>query len=245
MNDPVKAPPATWMGLASDTLDTLNAAAVDAMHRPVRTQWDPEAVAVRLLLRACGNLDGVILLSKAGLVAESRTLARTLIENSLSVAALKEEPERFIALMKEDHQRSARSQAEFILQAFSPEASSRERLQEVIDGIDRKSSFISPKKLAGMGVLLKQYLGYQRLSDDSAHVTASALHHHVELIKGGWRYRKGVGTADEHASTLHYAVLAALGVGIGVTEMLRADAHNEALRPLCDRFGSMPPVATI
>lgn len=234
-----------WVSLARDTLDTLNSAAADAMHRPVRTNWDPDAVAVRLLLRACGNLDGVLHLAKAGLVAESRTLARSLIENSFSVAALKEEPARFIALLKEDHHRSQRNQAEFILQAFSQEPHNRERLQEVIDAIDRKNSLMSPKKLAGMGPLLQQYLGYQRLSDDSAHVSAKALQRHVEHVNGGWRYRNERGTTEEQASTLHYAVMAALSVGIGVTEMLGAGQQNAAFAPLCDRFASMPPVATI
>ena len=57
---------ADWVVLARDTLDALNTAAAEAMHHPVHSNWDADAVAVRLLLRACGNLDGVILLVLAG-----------------------------------------------------------------------------------------------------------------------------------------------------------------------------------
>ncbi|AVA38307.1 MULTISPECIES: DUF5677 domain-containing protein [Cupriavidus] len=236
---------ADWVVLARDTLDALNTAAAEAMHHPVHSNWDADAVAVRLLLRACGNLDGVILLVLAGLVAESRTVARSLIENSFCVAALRENAQSFIEMLRADSERSRRNQADFILKAFSDDPSDKTRLQERLEAIDKKNSLINIKKLASEGPLARQYLGYQRLSDESAHVTARALQRHVELIKDGWRYRTARGTPEESASTLHYAVLAALGVGIGVTEIIHAVESNAAFGPLCDRFAAMPAVATI
>lgn len=235
-----------WFVLAHDTLAALETAADDGIQRTHGAgNWAPVAVAVRLLLRACGNLAGVILLTEHGLVAEGRTLARSLIENSFAVAALHRTPGEYVEQLKADSERSRRNQAEFILNSMPDGGADRSRLRQAVDRIDKSLKLINQKALALDGPLKDQYLGYQRLSDDAAHVTARSLQRHVQLTKGGWHYRRQAGTQEEHAATLHYAVMAALGVGIGVTDHLKADGCNAAFAPLCDRFRAMPPVATI
>ncbi|KAI3611866.1 hypothetical protein D8I24_0024 (plasmid) [Cupriavidus necator H850] len=240
------APTDDWFILAQDTLVALEAAADDGMQRTRgAVNWAPAAVAVRLLLRACDNLAAVSLLTERGLVAEGRTLARSLIENSFAVAALHRKPGEYVEQLKADSERSRRNQAEFILHSMPDSEADRSRLRQPVERIDKSLKLISQKALALDGPLKDQYLGYQRLSDDAAHVTARSLQRHVQLTEGGWHYRRQAGTEEENAATLHYAVMAALGVGIGVTEYLKADGCNAAFAPLCDRFRALPPVATI
>lgn len=236
----------TWLTLARDTHAALAGAAQEASLPPLGLEvWSPQAVAVRLLMRTCGNLEAVVVLVCQGLVAEARILARSLIENSFAVAALVEKPVDYVDMLKADSERSRRNQGEFILKHMPNSGGDRDRLRQTIDGIDRSFKLINQKELAIGGAFADQYLGYQRLSDDAAHVSARSLERHVTRIGGGWIYRCESGTPEENASTLHYAILAALGVGIGVNEVLGAVACNATYAELSERFRAMPPVQTI
>ncbi len=235
-----------WIALALDTHAALASAANAASPPPVGLAiWSPQAVAVRLLMRACGNLEAVVVLIQQGLVGEARTLARSLLENAFAVAALVAKPADYVDLLKADAEHSRRNQGNFILKHLPNSGGDRNHLQQAIDGIDKSLKLIKQKDLALDGPLAGQYLWYQRLSDDAAHVSARSLERHVARANGGWRYRCEPGTPEENASTLHYAVLAALGVGIGVGEVLGASASNAALAKLSERFRAMPPVQPI
>lgn len=96
-----------------------------------------------------------------------------------------------------------------------------------------------------LGPMLPHYLGYQRLSDNAAHATANVLNHHVVIHSDGanehWTYRFDPGTGGEISATILYALLAALAVGIGVTQLVKADAANAHLHQLSVRWKNMPP----
>ncbi|MCT7328017.1 DUF5677 domain-containing protein [Ralstonia mojiangensis] len=235
-----------WFALAHDTHAAL-ASAVQAASTPPPglAVWSPQAVAVRLLMRTCGNLEAVVVLTRQGLVAEGRTLARSLVENSFAAAALVKDPAEYVDLLKADSERSRRNQATFILQHLPNAGGDRGRLQQAIDAMDKAAELISPKRLALKGPLADQYLFYQRLSDDAAHATARALERHVTRTGGGWRYRHEPGTPAENAATLHCAVLAALGIGIAVTQVLGAAACNARLAELSELFAQMPAITPI
>ena len=115
-----------------------------------------------------------------------------------------------------------------------------------IDNIE-KPAIMSPKKIAGLGPLINQYLAYQRLSDDAAHLSAKSLDRHVltDEARSGWRYKWGPGDQDENATTLHYTILAALHIGVGITQMLKDMDGNAEFGDLSKRFEVMPPVSVM
>ncbi len=238
---------AAWFKLAEDTNAIFMHTATTAMNSVHTTSMSPEAVAVRVLLRSCGTLQGIILLTERGMVAEGRTLARSLIENAFCVAALHDKPALFIKMLKEDSDASLQLQRKFIIaESLIASGAARTKLQAAIDA-NEKSDIMSPKKIARLGPLLKQYLYYQRLSDDAAHASAKSLHRHVSVQKtpSGWNYKWGAGDRDENAATLHHTILAALPIGIGITAMLKDTDGNAAFAELANRFQSMPPVPII
>ncbi|MHA6892366.1 DUF5677 domain-containing protein [Ralstonia pseudosolanacearum] len=237
---------AAWLTLARDTHSALARAALKASVPPIGLEiWSPQAVAVRVLMRTCGNLEAVVVLAGQGLVAEARTLARSLIENAFAVAALVDMPVDYVDMLKADSQRSRRNQGAFILEHMPDSGGDRDRLRQVIDGIDRSLKLINQKELALRGTLSVMYLAYQRLSDDAAHVSALSLERHATRSGGGWIYRCEPGTPEENAPALYYALMAALAVGAGVNEVLAPGSTNAAFMELTERLDAMPPVQTI
>ena len=245
----VRAENADWFKLAEDTNAALMRAAMAAASAVKSTSMSPEAVAVRVLLRSCGTLQGVILLTERGMVAEGRTLARGLIENAFCIAALLAAPATFLEMLKEDSEASRRQQGKFALaEQLITAGAQRDRLQVAIDAIDKKAEIMGPKKLAALGPLMRQYLFYQRLSDDAAHPSSKSLHRYMltEASHSGWKgYKSGAGDHGENAATLHSAILAALPIGVGITQMLKDKNGNAEFAELCDRFQAMPPVPPV
>jgi hypothetical protein len=235
---------AGWFALAEDLNATLTALAVSAMASVRTASWDPKAVAVRLFLRCCSNLQGIILLTERGMAAEARTLVRSLLEGSFGLAALVEKPAAYIQMLKDDYEASRKRKAAFLLsQGMVSLEAHRVGLQAAIDAAGKVDT-ISPKKVAEMGQLRRQYLTYQVLSDDAAHVSARAMNRHLKANadKSGWSYKWGPATAESNAATLHHAVLAGISVGVALTQMLGDTDGNAAVAELADRFQAMPPL---
>lgn len=236
-----------WFELADDMNRTMMKAAVAATGAAKKGNWDPEAVATRIHLRACGTFEGVVLLAERGMVAQSRLLTRSLIEDSFGMAALYDSPTRYLELLKEDSEGSRRLQGKFLLtQGLVNNGAPRDKLQAAMDALGKPDT-MSPKAVAAMGPLLPQYLAYQRLSDDSAHTSARALEKHVKVNsdRTAWCYKWGAGTAGENAATLHYAVLAAIGIGVAITQLLNDSVNNAEFAALGNRFQAMPNVEVI
>ena len=237
----------SWFSLVDDLNNALVKTATASVATAQTSNWDRNAVAVRILMRACGTLAGVILMTERGMVAEGRILARSLIEDAFCMAALHDKPDEFLALLKKDFEGSQRLQVKFILaQDLIDTGATRDKLQAVMDALSG-SSPMSPKAVAEMGPLFKHYLAYQRLSDDSAHTSARSLEKHVlkTADETGWTYKWGVGSKDENAATLHIAIMSGIAIGVAITQILGDGANNSLMGTLMDRFIAMPPVPTI
>ena len=142
-----------WFNLTFDMNSALTRLATEAMGLIRTTLMSPEAIAVRLLLRACGTIQGVILLTERGMVTEGRTLTRNLLETAFCVAALTVDPSEFVRKLEEDHSASKLLQNKFIVaQGFPIEGFTRDELQAAIVTMD-KGSNLGPKKLAEGGPL--------------------------------------------------------------------------------------------
>lgn len=209
--------------------------------------WSRESVSTRTLMRALGLLQGVIVLTERGMVVESRTLARGVFECSFAIAALCKNPDSFIDLLKKDSEASRKRQASFIHDQKIGEGSyDPERLKEVIDGFEKGLRTLNFKEIAASTPISGLYLEYQRLSDDSAHLTARSLHKLFKLDgKRVVGYRAGPGEVEENTATLHKVVMAALPVGAGVASIFGDEPHYAAFDQLGERFKATSSGATI
>jgi hypothetical protein len=207
--------------------------------------WNSKAVAVRLLMRSCGLLQATILLSERGMIIEGRTIVRGLLEASFGVAALHDDAENYIDLLKSDSEASRKNQLKYLLdQQLIPQSNSAQKIQESIDNIKPKQKLINQKSIALMGPLASQYLAYQRLSDDSVHVTARSLNHYVKLNANGpgWHYEWLVGDRESVAKNLYTAILAALPIGLGVAWIIDEVAAIKDFSDLAMSFNKMEPL---
>jgi hypothetical protein len=245
----VRAENADWFKLAEDTNAALMRVAIAATGAVKTTSMAPEAVAVRVLLRSCGALQGVILLTERGMVTEGRTLARSLIENAFCIAALLAEPATFLTILKADSEASRHNQGKFILaEDLITRGDKRDKLQAIMDAIDKKAEIMGPKKVAALGPLMRQYLFYQRLSDDAAHPSSKSLHRYMvtNASRSGWsEYKSGAGDQGENAATLHSAIEPALYVGVGIAQMLEDQSRGVEFADLAHRLEAMPPVPPV
>ncbi len=160
---------------------------------------------------------------------------------------MNDNPNAFMEMLKQDSEASRHRQRKFIIaQDLIDKGAKRDQLQAAIKDID-KPEIMSPKKVAELGPLVKQYLTYQRLSDDAEHLSAKSLHRHVltDAARAGWHYKWCIGDQGENAATLHHTILAALAIGVGITQMLKDKNGNAAFGDLSDRFQSMPPVPVV
>lgn len=243
----LRAGNADWFKLAEDMNAALMRTAKATASAVKTKSLAPEAVAVRVLLRSCGTLQGVILLTERGMVAEGRMLTRSLLENAFCIAALNDNPDTFMKMLKEDSEASRHLQRKFInAKDLIASGAKREMLQAAIDCIG-KIKLMSPKRIAELGPVETMYLAYQRLSDDAVHLSAKSLDHHVrtDAARLEWNYKWCIGDQGENAATLHYTIQAALAIGIGITQMLKDTSGNAEFGDLCSRFQSMPPVPTV
>lgn len=243
----LRAENADWFKLAEDINSVLMRTAKATTNAVKTNSWAPEAVAVRVLLRSCGTLQGVILLTERGMVTEGRNLVRSLLENAFGIAALVDNPDTFVEMLKKDSEASRQRQRKFIIaQALIANGAKRDRLQAAIDDIG-KIEMMNLKKVAELGPMVAMYLAYQRLSDDAAHISAKSLNRHVwtDAARSGWNYKWSIGDQGENAATLHYTILAALTIGAGITQMLKDTSGNAEFGDLSNRFQSMPPVPPV
>lgn len=85
--DRIRVENGEWFNLAEDVNAALMRAVMVAVGSVKTSSMSPEAVAVRIALRASGTFQGTILLTERGMVAEGRILARSLIEDAFCIAA--------------------------------------------------------------------------------------------------------------------------------------------------------------
>lgn len=246
----IRAENAAWFDLCDDMNAVLMRVAMTAMENPSAQgmNWSKEAVAVRLLMRSSGSFQGVVLMAERGMVVQAHTLVRSIIEDSFVAGALTTKPDDVIKMLRDGAEASRRYQATFIVaEKLGDSPETRQGLEAAIDKIDGKARFLSPRKVASLSTLLPQYLNYMRLSEDSAHLSATSLHKHVEVRDdgSGWSYRMGPARQEEIEATLHRTTLSVLPVGIVVNQLMPDAANNSALESLSERFRTLPAGATI
>lgn len=236
---------AAWFSLADDVNIALKRLVNLAWNQIESTSMDPLAIGVRTLMRTAGMYRGALLLTERGMTSEARTLIRSVLEGAFAVAALIKNPEPFIEILKDDYEKSRIQQARFIKEQNL--VSDKETITNLIKVIEKpgKFEFMSPKGLAGKGVLLTQYLFYQRLSEDSAHISIKSLNRHVQRLGDGWCYRLEPGSVEENEASLYHAISAVLAVSIGMTGLLEFSDLNQEFAALSDRFAEMPTGAVI
>lgn len=232
-----------WFQLAEDLNRVLQAAASRAVEIHHGSSLDPNAVATRLLMRACGSLQGTILAAERGMVTEALTLARSLLEAAFCMAAMLDDPPKFVEALAADAEAARRRQAQFLVAQglTGDDPATLLRLKEVIEEIGKQQT-LSPKQLATTGPLIKLYLAYQKLSNDAAHPSAASLHRFVATTadRAGWQYRWGPGKGEEIAFALQQAANAGLAMGVGFTQLTADHDNNQKLGPLSDRLLALP-----
>ncbi len=238
----VRAANRAWFDLAYDLNAALVATADRAMSVTTENNWSQVSVAVRLLLRTSSSFQAIVLLSERGMVSPARVLVRTIVEDSLCAAALLDKPDEVIRMLKDDWEHSRRGQANFISeQQLGGDPAMLGKLQTAIQAMGRKPR-INWKDMAKLSTMLPQYLNYLRLSDGAVHTSAASLERHIARRpdKEGWAYKIGPGAPGDIAANLHRAALAALPVGIVVTQIIPDTMGNAALAGLGDRFQALP-----
>ncbi|WP_265281438.1 DUF5677 domain-containing protein [Verminephrobacter aporrectodeae] len=240
-----------WVALASDVHKALQAAADDAKKSAKGESWSTEDVAIRLLLRSCDNLQGVIVLIQSGLMAEGRTITRCLIENVFGIEALWKDSKKYIEMLKSDYERSHKNRIDFIGRIFNSVSDvprsldSLEKLKEIEDSINKeeKSNIINIKMLSKEGSADLFYLGYQMLSNDAAHATMQSLERYVEKKSETdemfFCYRSQENSDVDRIDTLHGAMTAALFVGYGFSNLLNSEETKKNLNCLNQRFTAL------
>jgi hypothetical protein len=113
--DHTRAENAAWFQLAEDVNIVLMRVITSAMGAAKGTNWSRETIAVRILMRSSGSFQGVMLLAERGMIAQSRMLVRSIIEDSFHAAALIDNPDNVIKMLKEDSEASRLRQAKFLV----------------------------------------------------------------------------------------------------------------------------------
>ncbi|MCA0199869.1 MAG: hypothetical protein LCH56_03400 [Proteobacteria bacterium] len=243
----LRAENAGWFELAEALNLSLMAVIMRGMGSARRGNWDADAVGVRILLRVSGMLQGVVLLAERGMIAEARTLTRSAVESVLHVGALHEQGAAYIEMLKADSEASRKRQGKFILaEGLLTDGDPRNKLEAAITEIESAKP-INLKDVASLSPFAKEYLAYQRLSDDAAHLTGKSLNRYIRVAgdRSGWSYAIGQGEPAEIAATLHHVVRAGLAVGVAVTSLLKDQAGNAELAALSERYGKMPEVPPV
>lgn len=231
-----------WELLAADVAQILERIGNLCLRLPVGTlNWAAEGVAARIALRTNELLGATLALIGLNALVASRTLTRSLLECAFASAALTTKPNELVAMLKADSEESRRRQGKFILaQRLGDGELRRDALEELINAIDAKLKTISPKKVAELGPIVKLYLQYQRLSDDSAHLTARSLEHYVAREQGGWTMAAGIPSVLDNAATLRLALQSSLLTGLAICEVLRFSTEHHEVGTLLQRLEAMP-----
>ena len=229
--------------LASDVNISLMALIASAAESAKVNLQSPESVAVRLARRAMNSLQSVVILTERGIVAGSRTLARSLLEDAFAMGALVDNPVKFMADYALDHQRATHRQLQFIASQQFSDVKIRERIEQKLKTVPKGKALLGASDNTKGRPLEKMYLQYMLLSNDSAHPSATSLEHHVFRADGGagWHYKWCVADAKVNASTLQIALSAVIAVAIALRDLLGHTGADDVIDPLWDRLQALLP----
>lgn len=227
--------------LGFELVEALNAclqkAATAACETVRGMPFDREPMALLLLHRSCAQLQGAVLMAERGMDVEARTLARGLLENTLLMAALHDNPVKARAVMIEDAAAAKKGQAKTILRSgMSADAA---MLQDVVDSIGSVSN-LNISKLAELGPLGHLYLLYRVMSDDAVHPSGKSLQRHMRMADDGqsWNgYLVGPEDPDRIADTLDRILMIGIALGVAFTQIVGDEENNTRLGEISADYG--------
>lgn len=112
----IKAQVPELFTIAHDLNTLVMRMAADAAEAAQVSSMEPAAIAVRVLMRACGIYQSVLLLASKGNVADARSLVRSIVEDAFVIASICQDPDRFMKLFKEDAYGSRKWQTNFVIE---------------------------------------------------------------------------------------------------------------------------------
>jgi len=213
----------------------LIAAAADSAKVNLQSS---QSVAVRLAFRAANSLQSVVLLAERGIVADARTLARSVLEDAFAIGALVDDPVKFMTDYELDHHNATHRQLKFVASQQLADPSVRKRIEQKLSTAPKGKQLLGASNNTKGRPLEKLYLYYMVLSNDSAHPSATSLEHHVFRAAGGtgWCYKWCVADAEINASTLRIALSGSIAVAIALREHLQLAAFGEVIDGLWERL---------
>jgi hypothetical protein len=233
-----------WKVLAGDVRD-LGLGIFETANVPITMKGfaDEKVLALTLLARTISNIKGTLLLIEVKRIVEARAIARLCLENFYWTVGLAEEGEAFVRKMRDDEMNHRRAQGQSIFSNdIELEGTLKQRLQTFMRDSGKKfgdAKALSPKQVARIREdFQKTYIFYGHLSAD-AHPSVTTLNRYVvpqtadEI--GGIDVDPVVKDA-EVAETLEYLCMAAIGVCVGVNQMLGGTDSGKALDGIATRY---------
>jgi Family of unknown function (DUF5677) len=227
-------------GILQTGMDIFRTANVSVTEKGCR---DERVLAMTLLARTVSNFKSAMLLIDNRRIIESRVIVRCCLENSYWVAGLAAEGEKFSREMLHDEMshRQRRGQRMF-KPGFNIDDTIKAKLAAWMSESGKR--FKDAKSLNPMGVALKTDLGrsyifYEQLSSDAAHPSLDALNRHIiphTQDETGGIDVDPLPTDAEIVETLEYLCMAAIGVLVGVNQIIGGTDGGKALNGLADRY---------
>lgn len=233
--------------LLSVAIDVVGAAQVQ-----IDGSWarNPKIIGLTLLCRSVSNFRAALILVRENNVLEARILNRSLYENELWIAALRERGVEFIEEMRSDEAHARHSLAQLTLEISGRHgADVNNEGARVLRGIlnDLSKHSPKPKKLhadrtAKETVIEPAYVEYARLSLDAVHCSMTALNRHITTERVS-PDRTDVTinveariTETERLATILHLCRALTGAAVAANELLGFTTVSERLVAMVDEF---------
>jgi hypothetical protein len=231
----------TWFSLLRDLNHTLQKMVVSGAENHHGSTLDPKVLATFSGIRSLGNLQAAILILERGMVAEARIMIRCLFENAFCIAALAENPDEFIPMLRHDNLAAKRGQAKTLKNgSYSLTKDVQTAIENISNG--EKGEHLNWKKISELSSIKSSYLFYKHLSDDSSHYSASSLNRYLVTDKNTntWSgYNFGPGTKEEVTLTANLCASAALSITVGYFQIAADSTQTYEINSLVDRYSSL------
>lgn len=237
-----------WFEFASKLLSLEYESFLDIEIKLTENNFaEPKILTLALLSRTISNFEGVIALTKQGLVVEARILTRSCYENMFYIGGLIEKGEEFISQMFGDEIISRLERGKLVLELKQGRNKSFDEfgkdLPERIKDMKKrwpKAKFLNPSDAAKSSVLKNAYLAYRQLSADAAHPSLRALHRHMEQSKENNKRMilnvKPANSPIELVHTVNLACIALMGACVGVNQILERSNLSQQMSELNEEY---------
>ncbi|TWB87455.1 hypothetical protein FBZ93_12116 [Bradyrhizobium macuxiense] len=206
---------------------------------------DPTYLSLTLLARTVSNLKAALTLLHASRIVEARTITRCVLENLYWTVGLVEDGDTFVKQMRDDELSHRRSMGQAIFSGeHQLDGKVEERLRTQMRDLNRNgpvTKVLNPKAVAGIrGDFKRSYIFYAQLSSDSAHPSVTALNRYVVAdLQGPGFDTNPIVRPNEVAETLEYLSMSALGVCVGVNQILGGTPGGEQLQARAARHDEL------